>query len=187
MLSQFFKKLTLYSLFCFIHFFALGKDTPSMHIPEGNYAKKLGNRSLDDPSGKSHTKQEVINRVVVAIFSVPNMSQGSKQERWSELLADDSTTKLNEKIALVLIEDMKQSSFKGVARKRMEKEFHPKERPFLLLDETGEIREKFGVPKNATAVLIYDKKSNLRHVENNPPTHDSAQRIKMIAESLLTK
>ena len=183
----FLKKLGLYIgvlLFCFT---ILGVETPKMFIPDGNYAKKIGNHSLDDPSGKSHNRQEVLNQVVVAIFSIPNMSQGGKQERWAELLADNSKTKLNDKIALFLIEDMKQSSFRGMARNRMEKEFHPKVRPFLLLDETGKVRERFGVPPNTTAVLIYDKESNLRHVENTPPTLESAQRVKIIAEGLLTK
>jgi hypothetical protein len=46
--------------------------------------------------------------------------------------------------------------------------------------------KKFGVPRDQTVILIYDKKGKLRDVETNLKDQDgTVQRIKAIAKQLL--
>jgi predicted transcriptional regulator len=76
--------------------------------------------------------------------------------------------------------------FKGLALDDMKKEFTPHSRPFLILDQTGDVVKKFGVPRDQTVILIYDKKGKLRDVETNLKDQDgTVQRIKAIAKQLL--
>lgn len=74
--------------------FTIGSVTAAwavqMHIPSGDYARQLGGGTLDDPSGAPHTRRDAEGQVIVAIFSIPNMSQGGYQEKWAKLLADQS-------------------------------------------------------------------------------------------------
>jgi len=139
-----------------------------MTVPAGHLNHKIGKGALDDPSGVSHTRQDIAGKVVVVIFSAPNMSQGDAQKKWSDLLADRPDSKLSDQVVLALIEDMSQAGiFKGIARADMKKEFVKGGRPLVILDETGVIFQKFGVPRNKTEILIYDKTSTLRDVEQN--------------------
>jgi hypothetical protein len=165
----------------------LRAEAVTMVLPEGNYATHIGTRSIADPSGATHTRKEIAGKVVVAIFSAPNMSQGDKQEKWSDLLATQHDTKLSDEIALFLVEDMSQAGwFKGIALSDMKKQFTPHSRPFLILDEDGSVLKKFGVPRGATQILIYDKNGTLRDVETDLDDQDKTiHRIKSITRRLL--
>jgi hypothetical protein len=165
----------------------LHADTVTMNLPDGNYAKHLGTHSLADPSGKTHSRQEVKDKVVVGIFTAPNMSQGDVQQKWADLLANNSDTKLSDEVALILVEDMSQAGwFKGVARGDMKKDFTPASRPFLIIDEDGSVLKRFGVPHGTTRILIYDKNGTLRDVEENLDDQDATiHRIKSITHRLL--
>jgi len=180
-----------YSIGLFMLFWGtsgLGRaDSVKMNMPPGNYATEIGTRSLADPSGATHTRQKVKNQVVVAIFSAPNMSQGGRQEKWSELLANQADTKVSDKVALILVEDMSQAGmFKGMALDSMKKQFTPTSRPFLILDEDGSGLKRFGVPRNKTQILIYDKKGKLRDVETDLDDQATTiNRIKAITARLL--
>src|SRR5277367_884850 len=126
----------------------LQAETVTMYLPEGNYATHIGTRPIADPSGTTHTRKEIAGKVVVGIFTAPNMSQGDVQEKWANLLANQSDTKISDDVALFLVEDMSQAGmFKGIARGDMKKEFTPNSRPFLILDEDGSVLKKFGVPR----------------------------------------
>jgi len=165
----------------------LRAETVQMNLPEGDYAKHIGTRSIADPSGATHTKKEVAGKVVVAIFSAPNMSQGNVQEKWADLLANQPDTKVSDEVALFLVEDMSQAGmFKGMALGQMKKEFTPKSRPFLILDQDGSVLKKFGVPRGHTSILIYDKNGTLRDVETALDDQDTTiHRIKSITHRLL--
>jgi hypothetical protein len=137
-----------------------------MQVPPGDYVRQLGNGSLEDPSGAPHSRREAAGKVIVAIFSIPNMSQGGYQEKWANLLANQSDTKLPKSVFLVLFEDMAHAGmFKGVARSDLKQQFTKGSRPLVVLDETGAIFKKYGVPRDKTEILIYDKKGVLRDVE----------------------
>jgi hypothetical protein len=176
------------ALFLSLALFAQAKDV-QMNIPPGNYQYHLGNGKISDPSGTSHTRNEIAGKVVVAIFSAPNMSQGDVQQKWSDLLATNPKTKVNDKVDLLLVEDMSQAGmFKGIALDDMKKDFTPDSRPFLILDETGNVFKKFGVPRGKTEILIYDKKGTLRDVENDLSDQDTTvHRIKVITAKLLAE
>jgi hypothetical protein len=164
-------------------------ETVTMFLPEGNYTTRLGTGSIADPSGATHTRKEVKGKVVVAIFSAPNMSQGDRQEKWSDLLANQSGTKVSDDVALFLVEDMSQAGmFKGIALGDMKKQFTPKSRPFLVLDQDGSFLKKFGVPRGATQILIYDKNGTLRDVETDLDDQDKTiHRIHLITKRLLAE
>ena len=160
-----------------------------MVIPPGYFAQNIGKSSLADPSGVTHTREDVAGRVVVAIFSAPDMSQGDRQEKWSDLLSTQPETRVPMTIALVLVEDMTQAGlFRGMALSSMKKQFAPHQRPFLILDQTGEVFKKFGVPQNHTVILIYDKAGKLRDVEQNLDDEAGViSRIKAITKKLLAE
>jgi hypothetical protein len=143
-------------------------DEARMCLPQGDYDHRLGMRGLDDPSGKEHTRRSVAGRVVVVIFSSPTWSQGGAQKRWAKILADDFRTRVPHRVALFLVEDMSQAGwFKGMAERRMRKQFTPTSRPLLLLDKTGHTSRKFGVKRDSTEILIFDKTGRLRDVETH--------------------
>lgn len=160
-----------------------------MTIPPGKYQRTLGDNSIPDPSGKLHRRGEVSGHVVVAIFSAPNMSQGDVQQKWADLLADNPSTRVSSRVKLMLVEDMSQAGmFKGMARDSMKKDFTPTSRPFLVIDETGDVFKRFGVPRGRTEILIYDKKGTLRDVETDLSDTDKvAHRVKVITARLLAE
>jgi len=160
-----------------------------MHLPPGTYATQIDTTPLADPSGATHTRLEVKGKVVVAIFSAPNMSQGGTQEKWSNLLANQPTTRISDSVALFLVEDLSQAgAFKGIALDNMRKQFTPTSRPFLILDQNGAVLKKFGVPRGKTEILIYDKASMLRDVESDLDDQDATiQRIRAITAVLLAE
>src|SRR5450432_591921 len=84
----------------------LRAESVEMNMPAGNYSTHLGTRALKDPSGATHTRQEIKNKVVVGIFSAPNMSQGDTQQKWSDILATHPDTKVSDEVALILVEDI---------------------------------------------------------------------------------
>jgi len=165
----------------------LRAETVTMNLPEGNYATHIGTRPIADPSGATHTRKEIAGKVVVGIFTAPNMSQGDIQEKWANLLANQPDTKISDEVALFLVEDMSQAGmFKGIARGDMKKEFTPNSRPFLILDEDGSVLKKFGVEHGRTEILIYDKNGTLRDVETDLNDQDTTiHRIKAITHRLL--
>jgi hypothetical protein len=147
---------------------ALARSADEMMVPSGNYTRQLGNGSLEDPSGVAHTQREAAGRVIVAIFSIPNMSQGGYQEKWATLLAEQSNTKLPRSVFLVLFENMAQAGmFKGIARSDMKDQFRKGSRPLVVLDETGSIFKKYGVPPDKTEILVYNKTGKLVDVEQD--------------------
>jgi hypothetical protein len=154
----------------------------TMTMPSGYFAQNIGKSALADPSGVTHTKQEVAGKVVVALFSAPTPSQGDLQKQWSTGLA----AALPKSVAFVLVEDMTEAGmFKGIALSDMKSEFSPKDRPFLILDQDGAFVKKFGVPKDKTVVLIYDPKGKLRDVEENLDNASAeTKRIVAIARQL---
>jgi len=164
-------------------------ETVAKNIPPGNYTRHLGTGSIADPSGATHTRKEIANKVVVGIFTAPNMSQGDVQEKWANLLANEPATKISDEVSLLLVEDMSQAGmFKGIARSDMKKEFTPKSRPFLIIDEDGSVLKNFGVASGRTEILIYDKKGTLRDVESDLADQDKTiHRIKQITHQLLNE
>jgi hypothetical protein len=161
-------------------------DDVQMQIPPGDYTHQLGSGSLADPSGALHTRRDATDQVIVAIFSIPNMSQGSYQEKWADLLAQRPETKLPTSIFLALFENMAQAGmFKGIARSDMKKQFTKGSRPLVVLDETGAIFKKYGVPPDKTEILIYDKKGTLRDVEQDLSDQNATlHRIQVITKKL---
>ncbi|MDE1169747.1 MAG: hypothetical protein PW734_00835 [Verrucomicrobium sp.] len=158
----------------------------ALHVPDGNYAHRFGGGVLKDPDGKTYTAGQLRGKVVVAIFSAPNISQGGTQERWADALATNPATKVPDSVALFLVEDMTQAGmFAGMARDSMKKSYTPGTRPILVLDETGAVFRKFGVKRNATELLIYDPHGALRDVETDlsdiPAT---AKRVRAICRML---
>jgi hypothetical protein len=47
----------------------------------------------------------------------------------------------------------------------LKQQFTKGSRPLVVLGETGSIFKKYGVPRDKTEILIYDKKGVLRDVE----------------------
>ncbi|SDT95582.1 hypothetical protein SAMN05444156_1045 [Verrucomicrobium sp. GAS474] len=175
-------------LLCLAPFFLRAAEpSPLMTIPPGDYAREMGDQTLKDPAGGRHFSADVKGYVVVVIFSVPDLSQGGRQKKWAKFLAEEGATRLPRAVKFALIEDMAQSGLSGMARDEMKKEFAPKARPLLLLDETGAITHGFGIPRDRTQVLVYDKKGRLRHVETANPTPESAGRVRQIAALLLAE
>ncbi len=97
-----------------------------------------------------------------------------------------SGSKLPESVFLVLFEDMAHAGmFKGIARDDLKKQFTKGSRPLVVLDETGTIFQKYGVPRDKTEILIYDKDGVLRDVESELDDSDkTVARIHAITREL---
>ncbi|TFE69607.1 hypothetical protein [Methylacidiphilum caldifontis] len=148
----------------------MATERSSLHSPTyyDGYARHLPFTTLIDPMGKKHSKEQFSGKVSVFIVSVPNMSQGRKQEKWAKLLAEDPQSKLPNNVALILVEDIAHAGFfKTMALSHIKKHFNDHSRPFPVLDYNGKLSQDFGVPKNTTQILIYDKSGNLYQVEKN--------------------
>ncbi len=157
------------------------------HTASSVLGEKVGRTPLKDPAGVSHTHLALEGRVGVVIFSVPDMSQGPSQRRWSAFLANDPASRVSDRVALVLVENMALAgAFSGEARDKMKEQFVTKKRPFLLLDETGETFRQFRIPRDRTEILIFDRSGTVRDVEQDLDDRAATiARIKAITSQLL--
>jgi hypothetical protein len=147
---------------------AAEKTSPNYSIHYDGYARHFPFYPLIDPLGKKHSINQFLGKITVFIVSVPNMTQGKKQEKWARLLGEDPKTKLPDDVALILVEDISHAGFfKGLALSHIKKNFNENSRPFPVLDMNGTLTHELGVPKNTTQILIYDKSGNLYQVEKN--------------------
>ena len=162
-------------------------ENTKMNLPPGMETARAGGVTLHDPDSLSHPRLDLGGRVGVVIFSVPDMSQGPSQRRWSAFLADKPESRVSDKIALVLVENMAEAGpFKEEARSNMKEKFALKKRPFLLLDETGATCQRFGILRDRTEILIFDKTGALRDVEQDLSDKDQTiARVKAITAQLL--
>jgi hypothetical protein len=170
--------------------------TPSMHaddvkmvLPPGHYQRHFGQGKLEDPLCRTYAKTDVRNKVVVAIFSSPNMSNGDAQRKWVDLLANNPETKLKDAVLLVLVEDMSQAGmFRDMALASMRKDFKESSRPLIVLDDTGDFSRRFGIPRDQTRILVFDKTGTLRDVEADlQDSSTTTHRLKVITGRLLAE
>jgi hypothetical protein len=110
----------------------------------------------------------------VLVVSAPTYHTQKAQRSWGALLP---AAKPKGKERLVFLEDLAASSFKGIARNRMRKEFKEGVPPLLLLDEDGRVRTGLGVPKGETWVLAFDSRGQRQLVEKGPPSAAAAKRL----------
>jgi hypothetical protein len=156
-----------------------------LHAEEASsYRASIPVGSLRDPHTILHSFNGNLTRPVVAIFSIPTMSQGGIQERWAEALADDPKTRLPDSVGLYLVEDMV-TGMREVARKQMKKQYKSGQRPVVLLDEDSAIREKFGIPKGKTCVLVYSRQNRLVLAVEGKPTPEAVGKVRAAIQNLL--
>jgi hypothetical protein len=161
----------------------------SMNLPGWVADHRVLRGRLQDPDGVGHKDLDIPGRVGVVIFSVPDMSQGPSQRRWSDLLARDPKDKISDRIGLVLVENMAAAgAFRDDAQDDMKQQFATRKRPFLLLDETGETFKRYGIPRDRTVILIFDQSGTLRDVEENLDDRDATlSRIKTFTTQLMSR
>ncbi len=135
--------------------------------------KELPNFTLLDPAGIAHSRDQLLKGGLVIVVTAPTLSQEKSQKGWSELLAAHKP----KGASLVFLEDMSASSFKGMAKKEMKKEYKPGDPVILLLDEAGNLRGSLGVEKGKTAVLVYDKDGGHVYTDTGKPSTTGAQKI----------
>ncbi len=152
-------------------FTACGKWTSDKKT--ANTGKDLPEFALKDPRGKAFTRKDILENGAVFVVTAPILSDKKDQEEWAKYL---KATKKG-KGRLIFLQDMSPSSFKGKALSEMKKKSDPGKDPLLLIDPKGETRGKLGVKKEATVVLVYDKKGRLVHEERGKPNQKSASRI----------
>jgi hypothetical protein len=158
-----------------------------MMVPLGQRGEEVDENPLGDPAGAVHGRLAIGGRVGVVIFSVPDMSQGPSQRRWSRFLADDPASMLPGSVALVLVENMAEAGpFQEQARHEMAEQFKRKKRPFLLLDDTGATFRRYEIPRDRTEILVFDQSGRLRDVEQDLDDQQATiARIKTITSQLL--
>jgi len=130
--------------------------------------------SLKDPLGRMHTADEILKGGLVLVVTAPTLRDESAQRGWDKYLLKSMP---KGKMQLVYLEDMVPSAFKKTALKSMKKDFKPGVPPLLLIDHDGKVREKLGVEKNRTEVLVYDENGNLLHSEKGKPSAAGAKAI----------
>jgi hypothetical protein len=147
---------------------------PNASSAEPATGKELPGFSLMDPRGKVFTRIDALQDGAVFVVTAPILSDKSDQEGWAKYLKE---TKHRGKARLVFLEDMSPSAFKGPALSQMKKECDPAVDPLLLIDPNGEMRQKLGVEKEHTVVLVYDRKGRLVHEERGKPSESGANLI----------
>jgi hypothetical protein len=129
---------------------------------------------LADPDGNKHPNSELAKAGLVLVVTAPTYYAQKAQRSWGDLLP---AAKPKGKERLVFLEDLTASSFKGMAKNQMRKEFKKGVPPLLLLDEDGRARTGLGVPKGETWVLAFDSGGQRRLVEKGPPSAAAAKRL----------
>ena len=149
-----------------------GKWTPDDKAT--HTGKDLPEFSLKDPRGKAFTRKDILNNGAVFVVTAPILSNQQEQEDWAKYLV---ATKHKRNGWLIFLQDMSPSFFKRIALNQMRKQSDPGKEPLLLIDPKGEMRRKLGVEKEATIVLVYNKKGRRVHEEKGKPSQKSASRI----------
>ncbi|MDO8526119.1 MAG: hypothetical protein Q7T03_00355 [Deltaproteobacteria bacterium] len=137
------------------------------------FQQMLPDFSLKDPANKTFTKKDVLAEGAVFVVTAPIMRNQKAQEGWEKYLSG----KKSGKGKLILLEDMSPSMFKKTALKRMKEEYEPGKEPILLIDPKGQLREKLGVKKKETVVLVYNKDGKLVFNTTEKPSAKGADKI----------
>jgi len=149
---------------------AWGKTPASKRSTDGALPQFV----LADPDGNKHPNSELAKTGLVIVVTAPTYHAQKAQRSWGDLLP---AAKPKGKERLVFLEDMTASSFKGLAKNQMHKEFKEGVPPLLLLDEDGHVRTGLGVPKGETWILAFDSGGQRRLVEKGPPSAAAAKRL----------
>jgi len=157
------KKAILLAIFCLI--------SPSLTQAQPS---QLPTFNLPDPQGKMHSSEILAVNGLVAIVSAPILKDKSAQEGWSKDLA---AAKGNNPANLILLEDISASSFKGIAKSEMKKDWKPGTLPIILEDNTGKVHSAFGVGKDQTKVFVYNKEGKLIYSFGGNPSPAAAKTI----------
>lgn len=144
--------------------------------PAAGYAQgnTLPAFNLPDPQGGMHSSSQLSANGLVAIVSAPLLKDKSAQVGWSKALV---ATKGNNPASLILLEDMADSAFAGIAASHMKKDWAPGTLPIILEDKNGNVHASFGVAKNQTKVFVYDKGGNLLYSTSDSPSAGAAQTV----------
>jgi|GEM_PF-1253230 len=145
-----------------------------------SFAESLPEFTLRAPDDVEHTRKDFIGKGVVMICTAPTVAHGEDQREWVERLKKGGWNK--DGPALVLLEDMTQSWFKGKAIERMKEEYKPGEAPLLLLDHKAELRKALeGRRKNAlldkTVVLVFNCEGELVYIETKAPEKADMEKL----------
>ena len=131
---------------------------PALFLTFPVMAAALPDFSLSDPADIVHTQRSLLERGAVVIVSIPNVKHGSVQSRYAghlmKSLPEDGPR-------LVIVEDLSQSNVRGMALRSMKSKYKPGTSTLLLLDHEGSLRRALWVPRDETAVLIFDRKGRL--------------------------
>lgn len=128
---------------------------------------------LKDPVGNVHTDKELLRGNTVVMISIPNAKHGYAQEHWMTLLEEalpDFGTQI------VALQDLSQSDVVTEATEGMEDRFKPGQRPLLLVDTTGDVRRAFGVPDDATTIVVCNHLGMIVHRVSNVTNPDEVQK-----------
>lgn len=143
--------------------------------------------SLKDPHGKEIRGGELIRKNgMLLMLTVPNLSQYEKQVRWQRYLKKEAWPK-EQTPACVLLQDLsQQETFKEKARSIMKEKYNPAGGVVVLVDETGDVRRKFGVSPNETVILVVDAKGRIVHHESDDSEADaeSAKRVMNVVRAM---
>lgn len=139
------------------------------------WAQTLPTFRLLDPLDRAFTSAQLAQRGAVVVVTAPTHSQGDAQQAWSDALdtlpADDKGP------ALVMLEDMSQSWFRGIVLSRMKASYQPGSRLLLLLDEGGRTRKALGVPEARTLAFAFGPGGKLMAVETGEANAERAKKL----------
>lgn len=144
--------------------------------PAAGYAQSntLPAFNLPDPQGGMHSSAQLSANGLVAIVSAPLLKDKSAQEGWSKALV---AAKGNNPASLILLEDMADSAFEGIAASHIKKDWNPGTLPIILEDKTGKVHASFAVGKDQTKVFVYDSGGNLVYSTSDSPSAAGAQTV----------
>ncbi len=162
--------------------------TPALYAGEASpFSNQLPTFELQDPAEQLHT-QTICDNGAVIIATAPTLKHGDQQKSWQKTLRDRCSDWGKKGPALILLEDMTQSWFKGNVRKRMKAKYKSGQQPILLIDEQATFRKALEAQKNSlknkTVVLIYDADGKLVHWEQETVKKADLEKIVKLVKAM---
>lgn len=151
-------------------------------------AADLPEFSLKDPAGTVHTHRALLDRGAVIIVTIPNIKHGDVQSRYVKHLKQHLPP---DGPIMVIVEDLSQSSVRGMAVRSMKAKYKPGESTLLLLDEDGALRRALSVPADETMMLVFDRNGRMvQHMAgstNADDAIDASKKLALTAKTLATR
>jgi len=161
-----------------------GSAKPAGH---GHYMERIPSMKMTDVKGATHDSCELYKQAgMLLMITAPNLQQYEKQKRWNKQIRKAGWPETNAPKCVVVQDMSQQETYREKALTMITEK--AAEDPLLtfVIDNSGDLRRRFGVQENETIILLVDKDGNVVHHECDDvePDADSARRVLKIVQAM---